>query len=304
MMKHELKGVYAAAVTPMRKDYSPDLKAIPGLLEFLDQRGCHGALLLGTTGEGPSFSFDERNSILKAACEYKVNNPDFQLLAGTGTPSLTETISLTREAFSMGFDGVVVLPPYYFRKVNDQGLFAWFSEVLRRAVPEGGRLLGYHIPPVTGISFSLDLLEQLKEAFPGKFAGIKDSSADPGFARSLGVRFGDDLLVLNGNDRLFSLALESHAAGCITALANLYSPELRKIWDEIDQQHAIDKKQERIDLLRSVLDNYSPYPPMLKAMLARQHGFPSWFVRPPLMPINKEVTEMAFQEFSQPAGTD
>jgi 4-hydroxy-tetrahydrodipicolinate synthase len=60
MMKHELKGVYAAAVTPMRKDYSPDLKAIPGLLEFLDQRGCHGALLLGTTGEGPSFSFDER----------------------------------------------------------------------------------------------------------------------------------------------------------------------------------------------------------------------------------------------------
>jgi 4-hydroxy-tetrahydrodipicolinate synthase len=204
----------------------------------------------------------------------------------------------------MGFDGVVVLPPYYFRKVNDQGLFAWFSEVLRRAVPEGGRLLGYHIPPVTGISFSLDLLEQLKEAFPGKFAGIKDSSADPGFARSLGVRFGDDLLVLNGNDRLFSLALESHAAGCITALANLYSPELRKIWDEIDQQHAINKKQERIDLLRSVLDNYSPYPPMLKAMLTRQHGFPSWFVRPPLMPIKKEVTEMAFQEFLQAAGTD
>lgn len=301
-MDHELTGVYAAAVTPIRKDQSPDLNAIPGLLEFLDQRGCHGALLLGTTGEGPSFSSEERNAILKTACEYKVNNPDFHLLAGTGTPSLTETISLTRDAFSMGFDGVVVLPPYYFRKVNDDGLFAWFHEVLKRAVPEGGRLLGYHIPPVTGIPFSMDLLEKLKDSFPGKFAGIKDSSADPSFARALGERFGDDLLVLNGNDRLFSIALESHAAGCITALANLYSPELRKIWEENGKQHTKNNTQERVDLLRSVLDNYSPYPPILKAMLAKQHGFPSWLVRPPLMPVNEDVSEKAFHEFSQAAG--
>ena len=301
-MGHKIVGVFAAAITPMKTDYSPDLKAIPGLLEFLNQRGCHGALLLGTTGEGPSFSFNEKVSIFKVAHEYKLLNPHFRLLAGTGTPSLTETINLTRKAFSLGFEGVVVLPPYYFRKVDDRGLFSWFSEVISKAVPQGGTLLGYHIPPITGISFSLDLIEKLKQAHPGKFAGIKDSSADDGFARTLGERFGDDLLVLNGNDRLFKLALDSHAAGCITALANLYSPALRQIWDEFQNQSVRDQIQKRVDSLRMVLDTYSPYPPILKAMLARQHNFPMWAVRPPLLPVSNEVSEKAFQEFSRVAG--
>lgn len=300
-MEQKFSGVYAAAVTPLKEDYSPDLKAIPELMEFLDHRGCHGALMLGTTGEGPSFSFDERISILKAAQEYKRLNPHFHLLAGTGTPSLTGTIHLTREAFFLGFDGVVVLPPYYFRKVDDRGLFTWFGEVISKAVPQGGTLLGYHIPPVTGISFSMELLTRLKETYPDKFAGIKDSSADANFALSLGERFGDDLLVLNGNDRLFKTALNSHAAGCITALANLYSPELRQIWDEFKNQGVRDQIQKRVISLRSVLDTYSPYPPILKAMLARQHNFPLWAVCPPLMPVNEEVANQAYQEFSRVA---
>ena len=294
-------GVYAAAVTPLNDDYSPDLKAIPMLLEFLDHRGCHGALILGTTGEGPSFSFDERISILKAAQEYKVRNPHFQLLAGTGTPSLTGTIQLTREAFSLGFDGVVVLPPYYFRKVDDRGLFTWFGEVISKAVPRGGTLLGYHIPPVTGVSFSMDLLARLKETYPDQFAGIKDSSADAEFARKLGERFGEDLLVLNGNDRLFKIALDSHASGCITALANLYSPELRQIWDGFQNRAVPEQILKKVDNLRAVLEIYSPYPPVLKAMLARQHNLPLWAVCPPLMPVNEAVTNRASMEFSRAA---
>jgi 4-hydroxy-tetrahydrodipicolinate synthase len=300
-MLHKLAGVYAAALTPLKADYSPDVDAVPGLLEFLEKRGCHGALLLGTTGEGPSFSSGERIAIFRAAQDYKRTHPQFRLLAGTGTPSLTETIDLTQAAFSMGFDGVVVLPPYYFRKVDDRGLLTWFGEVINKAVPSGGYLLGYHIPPVTGIPFSLDLLAKLKEAFPLKFAGIKDSSADASFARALGERFGSELLVLTGNDRLFKLALDSHAGGCITALANLYSPELRRMWDETQQLISPDQTQGQIDELRSVLDAYSPYPPILKAMLAQQHGYPLWPVRPPLVPVTEAVSIQAAREFSSAA---
>jgi 4-hydroxy-tetrahydrodipicolinate synthase len=297
-MDHKLAGVYAAAVTPMKADYSPDMHAVPGLLEFLEKRGCHGALLLGTTGEGPSFSFRERIAILSAACEYKRSHPHFRLLAGTGTPSLTETIELTQAAFSLGCDGVVVLPPYYFRKIDDQGLFTWFSEILNKAIPSEGFLLGYHIPAVTGIHFSMDLLARLKEAFPEKFAGIKDSSADAAFAKELGERFKQELLVLTGNDRLFKLALDSCAGGCITALANLYSPMLRRVWDDTQLSGSADQPQHQLNLLRTVLDSYSPYPPIIKAMLAQQHDFPLWAVRPPLLPATDAMSDQAAREFS------
>lgn len=297
-MDHDLMGVYAAAVTPLKADYSPDLKAIPDLLEFLEKRGCHGALLLGTTGEGPSFSFKERILIMRAACEFKRISPRFRILAGTGTPSLTETIDLTKFAFSLGCDGVVVLPPYYFKKVDEQGLFTWFSEVIQKAVPPEGYLLGYHIPPVTGIHLSLDLMDKLKVTFPGRFAGIKDSSADADFAKTMGEHFGKDLLVLTGNDKLFEIALESHAGGCITALANLYSPLLRKVWDESRLSASQEKTLNQIDRLRTVLDSYSPYPPILKAMLTHLHGFPSWTVRPPLIPAGDLMAGQAVQEFN------
>jgi 4-hydroxy-tetrahydrodipicolinate synthase len=298
---HELAGVYSAALTPMRNDFSPDVDAVPGLMEFLAERGCHGALLLGTTGEGPSFSFNERMEILQAAVKIKESHPHFKLLAGTGTPSLTETIDLTRAVFRLGFDGVVVLPPYYFKKVNDPGLFSWFNEVINRAVPPGGYLLGYHIPPVTGIGFSLPLMEKLKQAHPEKFAGIKDSSADAGYARTLGDHFGSELLVFTGNDGLFELALENHAAGCITALANLYSPILRKLWDEFQEKGSSTWLQAHIKVLRSILDSYAPFPPILKSLLAQLYRFPLWSVRPPLMPVSEQVSRRAAKEFSEAA---
>ena len=104
-MMHALAGVFAAAVTPMKTDFSPDLDAIPPLLDFLANRGCNGVLLLGTTGEGPSFSPEERAEICRSALQIRQDHPCCKLLAGTGTPSLTETISLTRTAFDLGFDG-------------------------------------------------------------------------------------------------------------------------------------------------------------------------------------------------------
>ena len=191
---HPLAGVYSAAVTPLKADFSPDLEAIPSLLDFLAGRGCHGILLLGTTGEGPSFSPEERLGILRAALQVRGMLPatqdgTYKILAGTGTPSLTETIALTRSAFDLGYDGVVVLPPYYYRKATDEGLFRYFSELIHKAVPSDGFLLGYHIPGTAGIGFSTDLLARLKDAFPHQFAGIKDSSHDADFARQAGRTF-------------------------------------------------------------------------------------------------------------------
>jgi 4-hydroxy-tetrahydrodipicolinate synthase len=292
-----LSGVYVAAVTPLKQDYSVDLDAIAGLLEFFSKRGCHGALLLGTTGEGPSFSAQERLAIFKVAQEARKRLPAFRLLAGTGTPSLAETIALTQAAFKIGLDGVVVLPPYYYRNAPEDGLFAWFSEVLSKAVPAGSPLLAYHFPQVSGVPLSLDLLARLKDAFPDRFAGLKDSSGDPEHAQNLGERFGTDLVVLTGNDRLFSLALEAGASGAITALANLLSPYLRQIWDAnrgSDQQKQI---QGQLTAARSVMDRYPPSPSTLKALLAERHGFPLWPVRPPLLSIRPEVTQKVASEF-------
>jgi 4-hydroxy-tetrahydrodipicolinate synthase len=284
---HPLAGVYAAAVTPLKGDYSPDLEAIPALLEFLIKRGCHGILLLGTTGEGPSFSPEERLEIFRAASDYRKMQWGDQagkpkLLAGTGTPSLTETISLTRSAFNLGYDGVVVVPPYYFRKATDEGLFQYYYNLIQKSVPSDGFLLGYHIPGVAGIGFSIELLAHLKDAFPLQFAGIKDSSHDPDFAFKLGKYFTSDLLVLNGTDSLLKMALENHAGGSITAPANLVSLQLRKIWDTFQRGEDTAALQERLTKIRHLLEKYPPFPPLLKGLLAREHGLPKWPVRPPL----------------------
>jgi 4-hydroxy-tetrahydrodipicolinate synthase len=288
-MSADLQGVFAAAVTPLKPDFSLDLDNVPLLLDHLASRGCHGALLMGTTGEGPSFSSHARISLLKSALAVQDQRSDFRLLLATGTPSLDETTELTRSAFNSGADGVVVLPPYFFRKASDDGLFAWFSEVLKRSVPEGGCFLAYHIPAVSGVALSLDLLARLKDAFPGSFKGLKDSSSDPDYGARLGERFGSDLLVLNGNDRLFSQALAHKAAGCITALANLISPNLRLIWDSHQRGIPETEAQNRLNAARDVMDRHSPVPPLIKALLHKRFNLPLWSSCPPLLPAGDEA---------------
>ncbi len=294
---HPLAGVYAAAVTPIKPDSTLDLESVPTLLRFLASRGCHGALLFGTTGEGPSFSPKERETLMRSARVYRQQLPGFKLLAGTGTPSLSETIELTKLAFDLGYDGVVVLPPYYFRKATDEGLFNWFSELITKAVPANKYLLGYHIPVMTGIGFSLDLLARLKEAYPTQFAGVKDSSHDESFSAEVGQRFGEDLLVLNGTDSHFHHALKNHAQGAITAPANLISDNLRDIWDLFQEGKDPSEIQAKVTEQRHLLEKYSPIAPILKALLHKIHDLPRWSVRLPLEEISSELEEQAFQEF-------
>lgn len=293
MTKAVLSGVYAAAVTPLKPDFSPDLDAIPTFLGFLAERGCHGALILGTTGEGPSFSPAEREAIWRAAVLIRQQVPGFRLFAGTGTPSLTETIDLTRLAFDLGFDAVVTLPPYYFRKASEDGIFHWFQDLIQKAVPRDGSLLGYHFPGVAGIGFSMPLLRRLKESFPSQFAGIKDSSHDADFALALGSEFGADLAVFSGTDSDFSLALQNHAVGCITAPANIISPYLRALFDAFQVGGDTSAIQADVTTRRVALEGFMPFPASLKALLHRVHGLPRWPVRPPLVEISEADEERA-----------
>jgi 4-hydroxy-tetrahydrodipicolinate synthase len=296
---HPLAGIYAAAVTPLKSDATLDLEAVPVFLRILAARGCHGALLFGTTGEGPSFSPKERETLLRSVRVYRQQVPGFKLLAGTGTPSLSETIDLTKLAFDIGYDGVVVLPPYYFRKATDEGLFKWFSELITKAVPANKYLLGYHIPSVTGVGFSLDLIARLKDAFPVQFAGIKDSSHDEAFAVELGKRFGRDLFVLNGTDSLLHHALKNHAQGAITAPANLISADLREIWDLYQAGKDPSEVQVRVSEQRHILEKYMPFPAVLKALMPRLFELPRWSVKPPLEEMDEAMLEQALKELTQ-----
>jgi 4-hydroxy-tetrahydrodipicolinate synthase len=303
---NKLFGIFAAALTPMHPDYSLALDEIPPFLDFLARRGCHGVLMLGTTGEGPSFSSLERVEVMRSALAIRQVHPEFRLLAGTGAPSMEETIELTRTAFDLGFDGVVVLPPYYYKKVSDDGLFAWYERVIQTSVPSGGAFLAYHIPNVSGIPLSIDLLARLKDAFPDRFAGVKDSSMDPVHARRLGERFERDLLVFSGADSLLSTALDNFACGCITALANLRSTDARLVWEAYKRDNRKDESyrrsqkildaQSRLNKARVIMDRYPPNPALYKALVARLHRFPHWAVRPPLLPMPENNLEKALSE--------
>jgi 4-hydroxy-tetrahydrodipicolinate synthase len=302
LMNNALAGIYAAALTPIKSDYTPDLEVIPELLSFLARRGCHGALLLGTTGEGPSFSMNQRKAIWNAAREVRQEHSHFRLLAGTGTSSLEESIALTKIAFDLELDGVVVLPPYYFRNVSTTGLFAWFSELMNKAVPDGGKLFGYHFPKTTGVGLPHDLLLRMRDTYPYQFVGIKDSSGDLEHAKETLNKMGKDFLLFVGHDQLLQPALDLGASGSITALANICSPDLRAVWDAQVWGGANLPAMHRLAKTRQLLENFSPFPPALKVLMSGLFDFPNWPVCPPLTPLPDELTDKIVQDFRKVLG--
>ncbi len=286
-MPDPLCGVFAAAVTPLTPDLLPDLEALPALLAFLAGRGCHGALVLGTTGEGPSFSVEERKQIIRAALRIRETRPGFKVLAGTGCASLSDTQELTRAAFELGVDGTVTLPPFYYKGVQTEGVTAAFRQVLRTSVPADGRFYFYHIPRVSGVPVPHETLTRLRDEFPGAVAGLKDSSAEADSARAFSAAF-PELTVFNGTDTLFSLALEAGASGCITALANVASPLLRQVWDGFRAGTPAPAAQERLSAGKAVLGRHQASA-ALKHLLHAWHGFPVWPVRPPLLSLGAQA---------------
>jgi 4-hydroxy-tetrahydrodipicolinate synthase len=217
---------------------------------------------------------------------------------------LEETITLTKAAFNLGFDGVVVLPPYYFHQAQPVGLFDWFQELINRAVPKDGVLLGYHFPIQAGLPIPLEVISELTRAFPYQFAGFKDSTKDSAYALQIGGRLDERLVALVGNDINLSESLHSGGSGCITGMANLHSPILRRAWEGFHTGKNTQEIQREINNKKRILEKFQPYAPTLKLLLSELHGFSPWGVRLPLTPLPTEKLDQLLQEIHLDGGWD
>lgn len=278
--KQELGGVIPAVVTPLR-DGRLDLVNLERHLQQLRNDGSNGVLMLGTTGEGPSLSLAERQALIEATREF---TDDMLLLAGTGCASLIDTIALTHSAFEAGADAVVVVPPFYFKGVSDEGLLTYYRRLLDDAIPEHGLLILYHIPQVTGVPISFGLLDRLLTLDSGRVAGIKDSSGDLEHGREICRRF-PELRMFVGDDKLLYVGLRAAAVGCITAGGNLLAMLSATVYQKfkVDKDAAPDQAQ--LTEARRVLDKYTPFPASIKGLLALRYASTGWDVRPPLAPL-------------------
>jgi len=280
-------GVLAAVLTPMDEDLAPDHAAFSAHCHRLLAAGCHGLSVFGTTGEANSLSVGERLAALEALLEGGV--PANVLLPGTGSCALTDTVLLSRAALGAGTAGVLVLPPFYYKGVGDDGLFRFFAEVIERIGDDRLRLYLYHIPQMTGIQLGLPLISRLLDAYPGKIAGTKDSSGDGERIETLCREF-PDFSVLAGTETLLLETLRNGGNGCISATVNVTSRLARQVYDahaaaRDDEAQAL---QQRLSGLRASIETY-PVIPALKILMAELTGDEEWRnLRPPLSGLNDE----------------
>jgi 4-hydroxy-tetrahydrodipicolinate synthase len=285
----DLRGVLAAVLTPMDEDLNPDHQAFGVHCHKLLAAGCHGLSVFGTTGEANSLSVNERLAALEALVESGV--PAERLLPGTGSCALTDTVRLSRAALEAGAAGVLVLPPFYYKGVGDDGLFRFFAEVVERLGDDRLRLYLYHIPQMTGIDLGLSLISRLVEAYPGVVVGTKDSSGDRERIMTL-CRELPDFSVLAGTETLLLETLRSGGEGCISATVNVTSRLARRVHDAhaAGKADEADALQERLTHLRAAIEAY-PVIPALKQLMAGLTGDEDWRnIRPPLSSLDETRT--------------
>ena len=291
-MSFAASGVNCAAATPLNADFTPDLGRFAAHCKWLLEQGCHGIALLGTTGEANSFSVAERKSILEAAL--KAGIAPGQLLPGTGVAAGPDTIELTRHALSAGVTKVVMLPPFYYKNVSDDGLFAAYARIIEGIGDNRLKIILYHIPPMSSTPLSRGLVRRLREAFPQTVIGIKDSGGDLTNMVEM-VKENPGLAVLSGADPLMLPLLQSGGAGCITAVSNFTAPQMRFIfdnWADPAKAEEVEAAQASISAYRTLATTYMQLP-TVKAIIALRSGEMSWNrLVPPLMPL----TEAQFED--------
>jgi 4-hydroxy-tetrahydrodipicolinate synthase len=279
----ELSGVFAPNVTAFRpSDGEIDLNWIRRHLAFLKARGCDGVVPAGTTSEGPSLGFDERCRLVDCVVDHAAG---MAVIAGVGTPSLTDTVALSRYAFRVGVDGVLVLPPYYYRSVPVGGLIAYFRRLCDLALEPGQQIFLYHIPPVSGVPITHELLDGLMETHAECVGGLKDSGRDPDALRAFVSRY-PTLRVFCGSDNLADLAFSVKAAGTISVMANLVPDHIQALRRVAGTDTAV-PLQERLTQARQALVAY-PTPAAVKYALHRMADLPPTATRPPNVELSPE----------------
>lgn len=275
-------GVWVAALTPMNADLSPDTQKFVAHCQWLLDQGANGLAVLGTTGEANSFSVAEKRKLLDAVAEAGIGGD--KLLPGTGSCAIPDTVEMTRHALSHGAAGVVMLPPFYYKNVSDDGLFAAYSEVIQRVGDSKLKVYFYHFPQMSATPISHDLIERLLKAYPNTIAGIKDSSGKLDNMLEMCRRF-PGFGVFAGSEQFLLPVLRAGGVGCISATANATIGMCVKVLKNKDSAN-VDALQEELTAQRLAIQSQVLIP-ALKAIAARHTGDKGWLVtRPPVVPLS------------------
>jgi 4-hydroxy-tetrahydrodipicolinate synthase len=244
---------------------------------------------LGTNGEGPSLSLDERKGVTDTVMAHA---DGLAVVPGTGCASLPDTVTLTRHAFAAGVDSVMVIPPFFFKDVPSSGVLAYYRRLCDAALEPGQQLLLYHLPKVSGVPITDDVVAGLEESHPGCVGGLKDSSGDLRSILHWQPAF-PFLRVFAGSDSLASRALAGGVAGTISAGANVIPHLLQEVRQAVLKGGDPSEAQDRVDVVQGWLRRY-PMGPTTKFLLTLFAGLPPVAVRPPLVELTEDQrTELA-----------
>ena len=276
-------GVLSPVVTPFDDNLNPDGERLAAQCRWMVGQKV-GLAVFGTNSEANSLSVDEKITLLDQLTENGVSGD--ALMPGTGCCALSDSVRLTQHAVNAGCRGVLMLPPFYYKGVSDEGLYRNFAEVIERVGDSRLRVYLYHIPPVAQVGISPDLIERLITAYPDTIAGIKDSSGDWSNTQAMLDRDWDDFRILVGSESLLLQNMRAGGDGCISATANVNPAAIHRLYTEW-QDPSADGQQASLNELRNIVQT-QPMIPALKAIVARYSGVDSWRrLRPPLV----ELTE-------------
>jgi 4-hydroxy-tetrahydrodipicolinate synthase len=276
-MAKKLTGVIAAVATAVDESGAPDAARSTKLARFLLDTGCNGLNVLGTTGEATSFSLEQRKAVMS---EYKKTGlPLDRLMVGTGAAATADAVALTRYAAELGFAGVLILPPFYYKGVPDDGLAAYIGTIVKATAEKPVPIYLYHFPSQSGLPWHVKLIARLLEAHKQRIVGLKDSSGDMGYAReAAGIAKGFD--VFPSTEACLLEARSGIFAGCISATANLNADLCQRAWASGDAASL-----DAAVTIRKLFDG-KPLVSGVKSTLAHIHNDPAWArVAPPLAPF-------------------
>jgi len=295
-----IRGVLSPVVTPFKADLSPDPERFVRQCRWLLSQDV-GLAVFGTNSEANSLSTEEKIDLLDRVVAGGIDPA--RLMPGTGCCALTDSVRLTAHAMKLGAGGVLMLPPFYYKGVSDDGLFRSFAEVIERVGDRRLRLYVYHIPPVSQVPITLGLIERLLKAYPGIVAGVKDSSGDWNNTKAMLDAFAAGGFDVFAGSETFLLAnMRGGGTGCISATANVNPGPIAKLHREWQTPEA-DAQQARLDEIRGIMQRY-PMIPALKAVIARYGGDGSWAtVRPPLVALTAEQRAALAAELGRAAFT-
>ena len=282
MSAQRLRGVIAAAATPLKPDWSIDLAKLTAHCRWLLDHGCDGINLLGTTGEATSFSRDQRLAVMRAVAEAGL--PLARFMVGTGAAALEDAVALTRAAVELGFAGALLLPPFYYKGIDPAGLTDYVAAVIERAGAARLKLYLYNFPQNSGVPYPLEVVQALKQRYPAVLVGLKDSSGDMAYAAAMAKEV-PDFDVFPSAEGGLKQAKELGFAGCISATANVTAPIVAEGWRGLGTPAGA-KAIEEASAVRAALCLY-PVIACTKWALADLTGDANWSrLSPPLSAID------------------